>query len=282
MDAERRANGLDVKVGYFTTEDNLGLYYNYWPARDDAPCVIYLHGLGSHMGWFFNMAEYLNSKGANVYAFDRRGSGLNKESCKEFCRKYLTGDIRMFVNLVRKEHPDSKVFLIGLCLGGKIAVDFVNSNPGYVNGLILVSPSLKSRLRFPLKDIFSILFKPDSMVKVPIKDGMFTSNEKCLKHIKNDPLRLRYMPARHFLEIAKMDKSVKDAAHNIKLPVLLMLAGIDGIIDTGFAKRWYKKLPSKDKTLSVYKDFYHILTFEEEPEEVMKEISEWIWVRSNG
>ena len=61
-----------------------------------------------------------------------------------------------------------------------------------------------------------------------------------------------------------------------------MLAGIDGIIDTGFAKRWYEKLPSKDKTLRVYKDFYHILTFEEEPEEVIRDIYDWIWTRSNG
>jgi len=282
VDAGGRDNGLDVKVGHFTTEDNLGLYYNYWPARDDAPCVVYLHGLESHMGWFFNMAEYLNSKGANVYAFDRRGSGLNKESCKDFCRRYISDDIRMFIDIVRKEHPDSKVFLIGLCLGGKIAVDFVNSNPGCVDGLMLVSPSLKSRLRFSFKDIFSILFKPNNMIKIPIEDSMFTSNEKYLKHIKNDPLRLHYIPACHLLELAKMDKSVKAAARNISLPVLMMLAGVDNIIDTGFAKRWYKKLPSKDKILSVYKDFHHLLTFEEEPEEVMKELSDWIWMRSNG
>jgi alpha-beta hydrolase superfamily lysophospholipase len=272
---------LDVKVGYFNTGDNLGLYYNCWPARDDAPCAVYLHGLESHMGWFFNMAEYLNSKGINVYAFDRRGSGLNKESCKRFCCDSLSSDIKMFVDLVRGEHPESKIFLIGLCLGGKLAVSFLNSNPSAVDGLILVSPSLKSRLRFSLKDIFSILFKPDSMVKVPIEDGMFTSNEKFLNHIKNDPMRLHYIPACHLREIKKMDKAVGEASRSLRLPVLLMLAGIDIVIDTAFAKRWYGKLPSSDKTLSVYKDFYHILTFEKDPEKVMKEMSDWIWARSN-
>jgi len=273
---------LDVKVGHFITEDNLGLYYNYWPTRPDAPCAIYLHGLESHMGWFFNMAEYLNSKGVNVYALDRRGSGLNKESCKDFCHKLISGDVKTFVELVRDEHPDSKVFLIGLCLGGKIAVDFVNSNQESLDGLILISPSFKSRLKFHIKDILSILFKPNSMIKIPIEDNMFTSNEKYLRHIKHDPLRLHYIPACHLLEIKKMDKSVKAAAGTIRIPVLLMLAGIDNIIDTGFAKRWYRKLPSKDKTLSVYKDFHHILTFEEDPGSVMKEISDWIWMRSNG
>ena len=273
---------MDVKVGHFDTEDNLGLYYNYWPARDDAPCVIYLHGLESHMGWFFNMAEHLNSKGINVYAFDRRGSGLNKESCKDFCCNRLSGDISMFLNLVKEEHPESKVFLIGLCLGGKIAVDFVNSHPHALDGLVLVSPSFKSKLKFPVADLLRILFKPNSMVNVPIDDRMFTSNEKYLKHIKNDPLRLHYIPACHLLEISKMDKSVKEASARIKIPVLLMLAGIDEIIDTGFAKKWLGRLPADDKTLSVYKDFYHILTFEKDPSKVMKEMSDWIWTRSNG
>lgn len=271
-----------MKVGHFSTEDNLGLYYNYWPASDEAPCAIYLHGLESDMGWFFNLAEYLNSKGINVYAFDRRGSGLNKESCKDFCGKNLSKDIKSFVALVKEEHPDSKIFLIGLCLGGKIAVDFVLSNPRDVDALVLVSPSLKSKLKFHIKDIFSILFKPNGMVKVPIEDRMFTSNEHFLNRIKNDPLRLRYVPACHMLEIARMDDSVKKASRSIRLPVLLMLAGIDRIIDTAFAKRWCRALPSADKTIKIYKNFHHLLTFEEKCEEVMKEISDWIWARSNA
>ena len=271
-----------LKVGHFTTEDNLGLYYNYWPARDDAPCAVYLHGLESHMGWFFNLAEALNSKGVNVYAFDRRGSGLNRDSCKNFCGSYISRDIKTLVELIRKEHPRSKIFLIGLCLGGKLAVDFVNSNPGAVDGLVLISPSFKSKLRFPLKDLLSILFRPNSMIKIPIEDSMFTANDNYLRHIKHDPLRLHHIPARNFMEIAKLDKAVKEGSRSIGMPVLVMLAGIDNIIDTGFVKNWFKKLPSKDKLLSVYKDFHHILTFEEDPGKVMTDVCDWIQARSNG
>lgn len=273
---------MDVKVGQFITEDNLNLYYNYWPAQGSAPCVVYLHGLESHMGWFFNLAEALNSRGVNVYAFDRRGSGINKESCKLFCSKYILSDLKTFLDLVKEEHPASPIFLVGLCLGGKIAASFVSSHPDYLQGLVLISPSFKSKLKFSPIDILSILFKPNSLLKIPIEDRMFTSNEKYLKHIEKDGLRLHYIPARHLLEIVKMDRFVKNALRNARLPVLLMLAGIDEVIDTENVKRWYKKLPSKDKTIKVYKDFHHILTFEENAGMVFDDVAGWIWARADA
>jgi len=271
-----------MQVGQFETEDSSKLYYNYWPAGWDDPCAIYLHGLESHMGWFLNLAEFLNSKDSNVYAFDRRGSGLNKNSSRNFSSRYLSSDLKIFIDLVKKEHPRSRIFLIGLCLGGKIAVDFFLYHQDCLDGLILISPSLKNRLKFSLPDKLSILFRPNSMLKVPIEDAMFTSNERYLKYIGNDSLRLRHIPAQHLLEIAKMERHLKKASGNIRLPVLLMLAGIDEIIDTDGVRRWYEKLPSPDKTLKFYKDYHHLLTFEEDAERVMEDIAVWIKRRADA
>ena len=271
-----------MRVGQFETEDNSKLYYDCWPASPGSPCAIYLHGLESHMGWFLNLAEFLISKHINVYAFDRRGSGLNKNSSRNFSSRYMSSDLKLFIDLVKREHPRSRIFLIGLCLGGKIAVDFFSYHRDCIDGLILISPSLKSRLRFSLSDKLSILFRPNSMLKVPIKDSMFTSNKKYLKFIEDDSLRLRYIPAQHLLEIAKMERHLKKASGNIRLPVLLMLAGIDEIIDTAGVRRWYEKLPSQDKTLKFYKGYHHLLTFEDNAIEVMEDIAVWIKGRADA
>ena len=181
---------------------------------------------------------------------------------------------------MKKEHPDSRMFLIGLCLGGKLAVDFFSYHQDCLDGLILISPSLKNRLKFSLPDKLALLFRPNRMLKVPIKDTMFTSNAKHLKFIEKDSLRLRYIPAQHLLEIAKMGRRLKTASDNIRLPVFLMLAGIDKIIDTRSTLKWYKKLPSQDKTLKFYKDYHHILTFEPNAVEVMEDIAVWIKERA--
>ncbi len=271
-----------MQVGQFETEDSSELYYNCWSAGVDSPCVIYLHGLESHMGWFINLAEFLVSKDINTYAFDRRGSGLNKNNARNFSSRYMSSDLKIFIDLVKEEHPKSSVFLIGLCLGGKIAVDFFSYHKDRLNGLILISPSLKTRLKFSLPDKLSILFRPNSLLKVPIEDTMFTSNEKYLKYIKSDSLRLRHIPAEHLLEIAKMERHLVKASNNIRLPVLLMLAGIDEIIDTRAVRRWYERLPSSDKTLKFYKGYHHLLTFEENADLVMEDIAFWIKKRADA
>ncbi|MCX5668111.1 MAG: alpha/beta fold hydrolase, partial [Candidatus Omnitrophica bacterium] len=211
-----------MQVGQFEAEDNSKLYYDCWPAGQSEPCVIYLHGLESHMGWFLNLAQFLNSKDINVYAFDRRGSGLNKNNSRNFSSRYMSSDLKIFIDLAKKDHPKSRIFLIGLCLGGKIAVDFFSYHQDCLDGLILISPSLKNKLKFSLSDKLSILFRPNSMLKVPIKDAMFTSNDKWLKYRETDSLRLRYIPAQHLLEIAKMERNLKKASGSIGLPVLLM------------------------------------------------------------
>ncbi len=271
-----------MQIGQFDTEDNSRLYYDCWPSGWDDPCVIYLHGLESHIGWFLNLAQFLNSRNINVYAFDRRGSGLNKNSCRNFSSRYLSSDLKIFIDLVKREHPSSRIFLVGLCLGGKIAVDFFSYHKDCLDGLVLISPSLKNKLKFSLADKLAILFRSNSMLKIPIKDTMFTANEKYLRYINSDSLRLRHIPAQHLLEIARMGKRLKKASGNIELPVLLMLAGIDKIIDTCAVKRWYEELPTTDKTLKFYKDYHHLLTFEENAAQVMEDVAIWIKKRADA
>ena len=267
-------------IGEFKAEDGLSLHYKNWHSHDTAPCVIYLHGLESHLEWFSNLAEFLNKNGMNIYAFDRRGSGLNKDRTSS-SGEYLSSDLKSFIDLVKREHPDSKIFLIGLCLGGKIAINFFSSYPNLLDGLVLISPSLKSRLRFSFFDKLSILFGPNRNFKVPIEDEMFTRNKRYLEYIGQDKDRLRYVPGRFLLEVSNIDRNIKQASRNMRLPMLLMLAGTDEIIDTNSVKRWFEKLPSPDKTIKVYKDYYHILTFEEKSGEVMDDIVDWIWMRAN-
>lgn len=276
---------MEDQIRQFETHDKLKLCYRHWLSAKDAPCVVYLHGLESHMAWFSGMADFLNKVGINVYAFDRRGSGLNQRQRGHlYSYHYLFDDIKVFLDLVRKEHPKSKIFLLGLCLGGKIAVNFFLFYPDFVDGLILISPSIENKLKFSflqkLDIIFSSIFRPKKMFKVPIEDHMFTANKTYQDFIKNDPLRLRYVTGRFYWEIFRMDLHLKKICHKIHVPVLVMLAGIDEIIDTESVNKWYDLVESKDKTLKLYKEYYHLLLYEENAGEIMEYIASWIQTRS--
>ncbi|MFH0731692.1 MAG: alpha/beta fold hydrolase [Candidatus Omnitrophota bacterium] len=275
---------MEDAIKKFRTNDNLELFYRSWKADKDAACVVYLHGLESHMGWFSNLAVFLNNGGFNVYAFDRRGSGLNRDQRGHvYNYRNLFDDIEIFLDLVRTEHPKAKVFLAGLCLGGKIAVNFFLYYPRAVDGLVLLSPSIGNKLKFSLLAKLGILlfglFKPQKEFKIPIEDNMFTANEKYIDFIKNDPLRLHYVSARYYLEIFRMGRDFKEATHNVSVPLLLLLAGIDDIVDVKAASSWFQQALSNDKTMKIYEGCHHIILFEERPEEIMQYIVDWIKVR---
>lgn len=276
---------LNGNIRQFAAKDYCKLFFRYWLAKKNGPCVIYLHGLESHSDWFINMAEALNACGYNVYAFDRRGSGLNQSLGDDpDSAKHIFDDLESFVKLVKKENPESKIFIIGLCLGGKIAVNAFLYIPNMIDGLVLISPAIKSKIGVNFFAQFSIVyssyFAPERLFRIPIEDHMFTANPKYLEFIRKDPIRLRYISARHLLDITLMDRALKRATENIKAPVLLLLAGIDDILDMGAVDAWFDSIPSPDKTKRTFNNCRHILTFEEKSQDVITCIADWIRSKS--
>ena len=265
----------------FTARDGTGLFYREWEGRKHKNVVIYLHGLESHMGWFMETGNFLNRKGFHVYAVDRRGSGMSQvnrghiDSYKTFLE-----DIKEMVELAREEHPGKRIYLMGLCWGGKIAVTFAAYHQDLIDGLILVAPAIRAKVTISLKAkidvLFSTLFRPRKLFGVPLEDHMFTKNPKYLDFIKKDDLKLKKVTARFFFETGKMDIHFKSIAHRIHIPVLVLLAGEDQIVDNQKVKKWFHEISSKDKTLKIYHDCYHSLQFEKEAKTITNYIANWI------
>ena len=118
--------------------DGAKVFYRKWEGAKQGDVIVYLHGLESHIEWFINIATLLNRKGFHIYGMDRRGSGLNKAD-RGHMESYwiLVGDVREAVELARREHPDRKIYLMGLCWGGKIAATFAAYHHDLIDGLVL-------------------------------------------------------------------------------------------------------------------------------------------------
>ena len=60
------------------------------------------------------------------------------------------------------------------------------------------------------------------------------------------------------------------------MPLLLMLAGRDRIIDNRRVLDFYERVPSADKTLIEYPDAAHTLKFEPDPQPYFADLAEWL------
>jgi len=269
-------------MGEYKTRDGKSLSFRKWSGIKDV--IVYLHGIESNSGWFSQFASRLNENGFILYGIDRRGSGLNKEERGDI-RDYnlFLDDIDDALKFVREQNIGKKIYLMGICWGGLLAVNYIAKRKATLNGLILLSPAIyrKIDLSFFIKVIARLysLFYPKTHFKIPIRDHMFTQNKEYLDFIKRDTMRLRTLTLRFFNEILKMEREFSSIRHHITMPVIVLLAGRDEIVDNDRVKKWLGGLESADKTIKVFDDFYHVMPFEENIDFLIDFITDWIRTR---
>jgi alpha-beta hydrolase superfamily lysophospholipase len=270
---------MKESLGQFKTRDGKFLSFRKWSGIKDV--IVYLHGIESNSGWFSPLASRLNEKGFTLYGLDRRGSGLNKEDRGDI------GDYNVFLhdiddalNFIRVQNIGKKIYLMGICWGALLAVNYIAKKKSVIDGLILLSPAIyrKVNFNFCIKTIAKVCHIVNPMIcfKIPIKDRMFTSNRRYLDFIKDDKMRLRSLTSRFFSEILKMEDDLSPVNHRISTPILVLLAGHDEIVDNDKVKKWFERLESSDKTIKVFGNFHHVMPFEENSDLLIDFMTDWV------
>ena len=254
--------------------DGIFIPCGVWDGRDET--ILYLHGVESHMGWFTRMGDKLSEKDFSVYAFDRRGSGLSRLERGHIDNyNMLLGDISDVIKHIRDERPGSKLYLMGICGGGKFASSFAGSAPGMIDGLILISPAIKTKVTIS-PALLSFFINKRKKIPTPLRDDMFTKNRKFIKFIKEDKLSLKELTASFYREWALMDLKLSRKIFSQDIPILTVLAGDDPIVDNGAMAAWHKKLTSRRKTLKTFYGCCHFLPFQENLSEITDYITAWV------
>jgi len=122
---------------YSMFESGLGktLYYEF--GKPGQPCVMLLHGYLCSGVMYHELAEFLESNGFYVVAFDFFGTGGSIKKCKA---KY---NISLFTQQLRDLMAHlklNKVSLVGYSMGGAVAGLFASESPDLVEKLVLLSP----------------------------------------------------------------------------------------------------------------------------------------------
>jgi alpha-beta hydrolase superfamily lysophospholipase len=255
---------MAAEIRHYTAGDGAGLAYRLWGAGG-ADALVYLHGIESHAEWFAGCAGEIAKAGVAVYGLDRRGSGLNAEGrghCLDFRR--LVDDVVEFAGGVREAHR--KLHLAALSWGGKPAVVIDMLHPGTFSTITLLVPGLFPRVMPGIGErvaiAFDAIFRPATPHPIPIEDEMFTSLPEYLAYIANDPLRLRRVTARFYLETVKLDRLLKSRGYQWTAPTQILLAEHDAIVDNDRIEEMFASLEMKRKKLHVFPGSNHSIQFE--------------------
>ncbi|WP_339909855.1 alpha/beta hydrolase [Symmachiella dynata] len=275
-------------IEFFTASDGYRLHYRRWRAAQDKPrgTIVALHGIQSHSGWYTATSCQLCEAGYDVLFLDRRGSGLNERSRGDAPHAdRLLNDVAQFLQWVRFTNDrggQAPVILLSVSWGGKLAALTAARRPELINGLALLYPGIRARIRatatqnlkLSLADVAGAQKK---RVPIPLQDpSLFTTDADWQTYISSDPLTLREVTVGFLLANRQLDRQLLDAPDCIVCPTLLMLAGQDRIIDNRATRGYFLRFASGKRKLIEYIDAAHTLEFEPNRDETVRDLLSWI------
>jgi len=268
----------------YNSQDGLNIFYRQYKADPEKAVIIIAHGLGEHSGRCVNVVERLVPKGITIYAPDFRGHGKSngKRGHVLSFGEYFE-DLHPVVETALKEKkPGMKLFLLGHSMGGLIAINYAIRRQETIDGLVVSSPSLGVAVKVPaikaaLGKVMSSLW-PGLSLNNELDASKISHDDKVVAAYKNDPLVHDRVSARWFTEFLSAMETVNKEAQEIKVPVLMQIAGDDHLVNAGASKSFFERLAVKDKTLHVYDGLYHEVYNEREEARklVLNDLEAWI------
>jgi alpha-beta hydrolase superfamily lysophospholipase len=277
--------GLESTLSTFTASDGDNLAVQDWSLPDDVQPraqVLVVHGLGEHAGRYDALARVLNGWGFAVRSYDQYGHGDSDGIRGGLPHpNRLLDDLADLVESARLRLPGVPVVLLGHSLGGLVAASFVARTLLTVDGLVLCSPALATRLSPVQKLLMAVVprIAPNLTVGNGVDPSYLSHDERVVQEYRNDPRVHDRISGRLARFIADEGLLVRMRAPGWKVPTLLMYAGADRLVDPIGSRTFAAAAPGAFVDAHCFESLYHELLNERASEPVYRCLREWLDTR---
>lgn len=270
----------------FKCKSGDNLYYRIWPVNDPQRILVGIHGMGAHGEYYVQVADQVITNNITTYALDLKHHGRSsgkKGDIKNF--KELIEQVNEFISFIKKNHNNLPIYLMGLSMGGCISVNYSIMFPDMINGLILMAPAVKTKIKITGGDIlklpifiFTYLFrKGKPIIELAKRQDVGTRNPLKAELDKIDEFRLKNVSLRYLIQVNKWVKKAFKNVNKIICPTLIMQGTQDNLVSFDGVKKFFDKLPIKDKKFIVLEGAYHSLYSDPAMDEGgWEELKKWI------
>jgi len=263
--------------GTFTGVREFNIFWQCW-LPDGTPKAVLLvaHGFAEHSGRYLNLVNHVVPHGYAVYALDHRGHGKSDGPRVEVdsYQQYLD-DLKTFFDLVQREQPGRKVFLVGHSMGAAISLGYVLDHQAELAGLVLSGGGIAKPGTPPPPPPTPT---PGTDTRPPLDTGFLARDPRVAIDYDADPLNYRGpIPVARDAAMAPMRLRTQEHVGEIRLPILIM-AGT-GVADGERSTTLHQHVGSPDKTLRLYEGLKHEIFNEPEHPQVMADLEAWVAAR---
>jgi len=268
--------------GYFRSLDQTELFYRVYLNRDDdADFMLILHGLGEHSGRYAEYPVALENEHLSFAMFDYRGHGRSrgpKFYVASFC-DYLK-DVSAILQFLSAQYSEAgRPIVYGHSVGALVAVHWAANNPHKARALFLSSPCFELLTQKIVMNINHFVNKimPKFEYRNPVVTKHLSHDPKSVENYEKDPLIEKKISARLAEELYKACQALdKETARKLEMPVFMMLAGDDRIVNSQKSISFYQWMRGPKKAIQVFPGFYHEVFHETGKEEAFKCFKEFI------
>lgn len=274
------ARAPELAEDRFITADGLALPLRVWPAAGPARAVIVgLHGFGDYSRGFDSPARWWAERGITTYAYDQRGFGATPYRGIWPGVDRLTADLRDMVALVRERHPGLPIYVVGVSMGGAVAMAALAREPPPVAGAVLSAPAVWGRETMnPIQR--AVLWLAAHTMPWNYADARDlnirpSDNIEMLRALARDPLVYKRSRIDMVYGMVDLMDAALAAAPKIETPLLLLYGTRDEVIPKKPIELMLGRLRAP-RRVALYDEGWHLLLRDLGAERVWRDVAAWI------
>jgi len=241
------------------------LFYRHRPAARPTDRVCFLFHRGhEHSGRLLEIAEALDLDDVHLVAWDARGHGRSpgKRGFAPDGFHHLVRDMDAFVRGIceRLDSRPSHCQLLAHSVASAVALAWVHDYEPGIAGLTLVTPALRVRLYVPLAlPALRLLnrWAPEASISSYVKGRLLSHDPVASASYDADPLVSKQISNRVLIEMADAARRLVADAGSIRVPLCMVQAGNDWVVDNRVQDDFFRRLGSPHKQRIDCPGFYH-------------------------
>lgn len=270
----------------FLTPDGSWLPVRQWlPDSGQTKAVlIALHGFNDYSRFFEKPGEYLKEQGIASYAYDQRGFGQSPRKGLWSGVNAYTGDLDLFVRLIKSRYPGVPVYLLGESMGGAVIIAaMARERMTPVDGLILSAPAVWARATMPWYQRGLLWLLSHTLPRMTLTGRSLeitpSDNIDMLIDLGKDPLVIKETRVETIHGLTDLMDAAFDNAGKVRFDTLMLYGEKDEIIPKKPTLRFlndFLENGAGSKTVAFYENGYHMLLRDLQAEVIWQDIAAWI------
>lgn len=294
MEANETVPAVSPTAAVHVSEDELAvrdgtrLHTYRWTARAaetrSGAVLLIVHGYSEYGRRYDDFARYLTSRGFVTYSYDQRGHGFSpgQRGHIQSYAQYID-DCSDVARHVAALHPGRPLVLIGHSNGGLQVLRTVQRGEVPVAGLVMVAPmvALQAAHRPIGRGVASVLSA--LLPRMPLPNGIdvrqLSHDDAINQAWKADPMNHGRTTFRWYLSGLDAMAQAHAEADRVTLPVLVLAAEFDSIVDSRGVVQLAERLGSADREIVMVEGAFHEVLNELDRAQSYARVGDWLSAR---